>query len=437
MSRTTKGRLYTRSTKKHGRIYCLDYSVKGERFRHKLVDEKGQPITTKKQAELIADTILRPYRARTEATRLRMAKDALSTAEQVATDAEIAALPKMEIERMWARSPWIVNCRGATERRLSPSTIVDNEGMWRRFVTWATNHELIHAESVTSAHATDFRDAIMDSGVSGSRANKIVLCCRVMFKLAGITPNPFDGVRKLAHRPSRRRELTEDELTRICRAAHGEMKPLLAIGLYVGGMRLGDACQLSWDEIDRSFTRIIRINSKTGKEVAVPIRPELAMILQELPRSPGKHVMPEFAKMYKLERSRVSKRVQEHFRLCGIETHRAGTGYRSPKDKKVRAVVEVGYHSLRHSFITICARAGVPLHVIQSLAGHSSPAMQSIYLHSSQADEERAIAALPSVTGKPDPEAADRAKLMTLIESIPIELVRDIIDQIEKTNEQP
>jgi len=45
--------------------------------------------------------------------------------------------------------------------------------------------------------------------------------------------------------PNSRRELTIEELRRVCNAATGELRTLLAIGTYTG-LRLGDAATLRW-----------------------------------------------------------------------------------------------------------------------------------------------------------------------------------------------
>ncbi len=55
----------------------------------------------------------------------------------------------------------------------------------------------------------------------------------------------------------------------------------------------------------------------------------------------------------------------------------------------------VGFHSLRHSFVSFCANAGVPMAVVQSLVGHGSPAMTRHYTHISPEAAANAIQALP------------------------------------------
>src|ERR1035441_9123708 len=82
----------------------------------------------------------------------------------------------------------------------------------------------------------------------------------------------------------------------------------------------------------------------------------------------------------------------EHFENCGITTKR-------DRENGVRRVVEVGFHSLRHTFVSMCAMNNVPLSVVQSLVGHSSPLMTGAYSHSNRLAEQQAVAALPSING--------------------------------------
>jgi integrase len=55
-----------------------------------------------------------------------------------------------------------------------------------------------------------------------------------------------------------------------------------------------------------------------------------------------------------------------------IRIYKPGTGPGTGK----RAVVEIGFHSLRHSFVSMCRTSNVPLAVVESIVGHSNPAMR-------------------------------------------------------------
>lgn len=450
MPRTTKGRIYNRPSKKYGKVYWLDFTINGNRQRYKLTHDDGSPITRKNEAQAEADRILRPYRAKSEAERRRLAVNAMKDAQQAAEDAEQTAKPKTAVADMWKRHPYDKNTRGTTERKLSATTIRDNRSQWEKFETWCHGAEIRFVEDVTPEVAETYRQHLIDSELSGNRINKLVMTCRVMFNLAGIDPNPFDGLRKRNSKPQRRRELTEEELQTVYQDATGELRTLLAVGLYTG-LRLGDAVTVQWEEFARDLSNLIREPSKTSykaDEIVVPTHADLHAVLAETPKADRTgDVMPEFAAIYRDGRSRLAKRIQKHFRNCGIRTHKPGTGYVRNADgsikrtggnsnKKVhtgkRAVVEVGFHSLRHSFVSICARQGVPLHVVQALCGHG-PQIQKIYLHASTSDISRAIAALPSITKAEDTDTAerrDRERFRALADNLTTEEIRKTLKRV-------
>ena len=58
---------------------------------------------------------------------------------------------------------------------------------------------------------------------------------------------------------------------------------------------------------------------------------------------------------------------------------------------------EATFHSLRHTFVSFAANAGVPLHVVQSIVGHESTAMTRHYYHENLAALKNAVSAIPSL----------------------------------------
>ena len=61
---------------------------------------------------------------------------------------------------------------------------------------------------------------------------------------------------------------------------------------------------------------------------------------------------------------------------------------------------EASFHSLRHTFVSLAANAGVPLPVVQSIVGHCSTAMTRHYYHENEADLRRAVEAIPTLDGR-------------------------------------
>lgn len=174
----------------------------------------------------------------------------------------------------------------------------------------------------------------------------------------------------------------------------GEMRVLFAVGIYTG-LRLGDCAQLEWGQVDlvRRFISLVprKTARKNGRSVTIPIHPVLMGILLETdPQRRVGFVMPKLAAQYSIRACTISHEVSRIFREAGIETVVEGQdGWRK------RALVS--FHSLRHTFVSLSANAGVPLAVVQSIVGHATAEMTRHYYHESQGALVSAVAALPDV----------------------------------------
>ena len=114
-------------------------------------------------------------------------------------------------------------------------------------------------------------------------------------------------------------------------------------------------------------------------------------------------------------------------------------GKKKVYDKSTRAVVEVGFHSLRHTWVSLHAMHGTPQAVIQESAGHANPAMTEHYTHVSIDAARRAAEALnlPQLADgdiidvTPEGES-ERAALRQLADTLPIEQVREMLAEAVK-----
>lgn len=287
---------------------------------------------------------------------------------------------------------------------------------------------------------------------------------RTLKKKAGIESNPWANISRKRNISQGRRELTSDELSVIIRTATGELHILFAIGIYTG-LRLGDCCTLRWSEVDLARGLIMRIPNKTArtsaKPVHIPIHPQLGTLLQRLrstrPRarallperagtqaetndrhqsaSAADYVLPETAENYLSNPYAVTTEIQKHFEHCGIRTHKPDTGYvikENARGKKLkiftgkRAVVEVGFHSFRHSFVSLCRETNAPLSVVEAIVGHSNPAMTRHYTHVGELAATRAVAALPALI-TPESETSDKKTDKSAESSDPLKIIGQIV----------
>ena len=209
--------------------------------------------------------------------------------------------------------------------------------------------------------------------------------------------NPWKGItRKSITRANEheRRPLTMDEAARVLSSVSGEMRLLFALGLYTG-LRLGDAATLAWSDVDLSRGFIVTTPAKTvrhGTTARIPIAATLAAMLAETPPKGRRgDVLPELAAEYRRSPRMVSKRVSAVFERAGIVTHSDARG-------RMKEGVDVGFHSLRHTFISLAGNAGVPLDVVRRIVGHTKSSMTDRYFPESDAALLGVVAALPALS---------------------------------------
>lgn len=136
------------------------------------------------------------------------------------------------------------------------------------------------------------------------------------------------------------------------------MRLLFALGIYTG-MRLGDCATLRWGEVDLVRNVIRRIPMKIARRkktpIHIPIHAVLSAMLTEVPpRQRRNDVLPELAGLYRGDPAALSKKIQVHFEANEIST-RSGS-----QEKRIKAAVDVGFHSLRHTFVSLCREANAP-----------------------------------------------------------------------------
>jgi integrase len=298
-------------------------------------------------------------------------------------------------------SAWDAWLSNPKRRNQGESTLAGYSAIWRRFASWISDHEVdiqaLHeaTEATVEAYATN----LWDSGVSPRTYNAHISFLRSMFgalsSRAGLGENVWESVPRMQVDTCGKRDLTVKELKKIVDSAEGSMKAMILLGVYTG-MRLGDACTLSWSSVnlrDRVIDYVPRKTMRLGKAVRVPIHKELLKALRSRKKgAKGDQVFPEHAQLYQSDRTAVSKQFQQHFESNGIRT----VDETKPKHRQ-RVVVRVGFHSLRHSFVSLCAAKGVPQVALMELVGHGSPSMTRVYSHSGDAQKKTAIDSLPSL----------------------------------------
>lgn len=394
------------SVYKKGHVYMARWVVTldGHRKAFTRSTETGdKDEALKKLAEYVA-----PYRLGSKEKILRN-----QVAELGGVKAQIQKIedekPALDLSATWMAYTDAPNRPDSGQR-----TMEGYASQFERFTTWMKkNHPAVtELRGVTEEIAFQFAGELGRKLTPNSFNKYLVLLRRmwkVLHKKARLTCNPWEHLENKLLATHSRRELTIDELKAVCAAVHGEMRILFAVGLYCG-LRLGDAVLLKWSNVDLKRHMIMVVPAKTarrsnGKVLRIPLHGSLYAMLTETPEEDRRvYVMQELAELYERDDTALVKRISEVFKACDIETRCKVEGYS-------RLGVNVGFHSLRHSFVSLSANAGSSLAAVQAVVGHSNPAMTRHYLHADQNVVKNAVYALPDVTGTtPIPEPANAAK---------------------------
>ena len=386
-------------------IYYAAWTVNGKKF----MQTTGK--RDKRQAQTRLDEIMAPF----------LLADKAKTLQHIAgeiegTKSEIARLEDKQHPPLTLKQAWSAYEKAANRPDSGPATLNTYALQWGCFISWVygkppkgkameikgAHPEISLMRDVSKEIAGEYAAHMTGKGVTANTFNKHVRVCELVFRVlrikARITDNPFTEITRKKLLPQSHRELTTEELREVCQKADGELRVMLALGLYLGA-RLGDAALMEWGSADLKKGLVRYTPRKTarrsGKELTVPLHPVLIGILSETPPPERKgYILPGMAKLYN-ERGpyAVARIVQAHFEDCDIKTTREGKG--------VRKVTSAGFHSLRHSAVSLLREAGAPLSVTMAIVGHSSLAMHDTYTHAGEAALRQAVASLPTVIGDP------------------------------------
>ena len=248
---------------------------------------------------------------------------------------------------------------------------------------------------------------------------------------AGIVENPFAAIPMLKKESESREAFSEDELTIIRDNLDDFTRPLFTIAIATA-LREGDICTLKWSEIDFKRDLVVKRMRKTGNMVEIPIMPPLRFYLLQLQTdsAESEYVLPQHADMYLNNSSGVSYRIKQFLEnKCHIATTKKLEG-------RSRAVSVKDLHSCRHTFCYYAGLYGIPLSIVQSIVGHMTPEMTKHYsAHASLSAKREQMRQLPefmmlSGMESMDFEAAEREELQALISTLPIEKVRQLLQEL-------
>ena len=358
----------------------------------------------------------------------------LDTQEKIVS--KVAEIRQLKVVHQAQSSDvWKLYINSANRPDTGAKSLAEQQRLFERFGNWMHTHYHCGVDGTTPVAASEFMHEIGEQ-VSNRTFDGYAATLRLVFKTVyrqlGMTENPFENIR---HRPLEtisRREFTAEQVqkifdgfkdgffyeteveglgpgrTRLREIKRLEYKPLYKEEMEVlmklccfSGCDGQSGCLMKWENIDFDKNQINYVRLKTRKKrnahvISLPMHPTLrdallsAMEWRE-PDSP--YILPNVARRYQRNRSGVQQDAMKIFRCAlGVET----TTHDTDGTRRSIGANVYSLHSFRHTFVSICANAGVPLAIVAEIVGHGNPAMTRHYTHVNDTAKEKAIEVLPS-----------------------------------------
>ena len=258
------------------------------------------------------------------------------------------------------------------------------------------NTRAIFVSDITPEVAWAYSCAIGERDVTVKTRNNEIGHLRTVWKMlekhGKVELNPWTLARVGRNRDEEKhgRAFTDEEIERllsIAKTMGKEWEGVITVALYTG-LRMSDVTHLVWSGdpkkvviADIEGARIYGTPSKTarrGVRVNIPMHPRVVEILSETTRD-GEYVFPWRAK-----------------HPCSGNRRKGDVWFSDIMDAAgivAEKGEKVSFHSLRHTFVTRLADAGVAEDVRMRLAGHTNAVTHGVYTHE-DSQSKAAIGAL-------------------------------------------
>jgi len=264
----------------------------------------------------------------------------------------------------------------------SENTIRSYRGIIRRLTGRVGADRLL--QSVSGA---DLSSYIRDEGIAKTTQHKryrhLKAFLRWCLKEKIIPRNPLGGVEPPDKPEKLPKVMSEADLKRICDALREEYEALRARGhcregeliwyiplfrfAFYTGMRASELGRLRWGHIDFSERLIYIYEQKNKKEQTIPLNAKAKEVLEGLERGAPE----DFVFTSPAQTARERK----------IRSFRDNASRTFTRAKRLAEIDRpITFHSLRHGFCTMLAKAGKPAYVIKAAARHADIATSMIYV---------------------------------------------------------
>jgi integrase len=232
----------------------------------------------------------------------------------------------------------------------------------------------------------EFAEKRQDQGAGTAMVNRSLACLRRMLRIAhedGCIQN-VPKIRFLKEPPARKGFLELQKFEELLALLSTHLRPLISL-LYYCGVRVGEALQIDWTQVNLD-ARIIRLDEEQTKNAearTVPLPSVLVMMLAE--------IEPKVGRVFSDTNLRTEW--QKSCAACGL-----GTRTRiEPEDEDGHVWYKYSgllIHDLRWSAVRNLVNAGVPERVAMKISGHKTRAVFDRYHIVSTVDVTNAMRTL-------------------------------------------
>jgi len=257
-------------------------------------------------------------------------------------------------------------------------------------------------EHLTDKDIRTFRDGEKKLGKSVTTCNQFVKVVRMALRVARIRGvirrNPAEGLPPLVNTErARRLPFTLPEVKLMLKAANWEWRGAVLLGLY-GGLRVKDATDLRWRDVDMKggvISYVPRKTRRTGKVVVLPMHSALKKWMQSQRKRLNDvvFVLPSLAERPTGGRAGLSREF-----IGVMETAEVSRSGEQQAEGETGAKVPVrSFHSLRHTAASLMAKGGVVRELRMEVVGHSSEEVHAGYTHHEVETLRGAVNSIPDV----------------------------------------
>jgi integrase len=257
-------------------------------------------------------------------------------------------------------------------------------------------------ESITTKDIRSFRDNAKKKGNKGKTCNHKLKALRSLFADAVradlLLRNPAVSIKPQPEIDSVEREpFTLDQIQALVACADTEWKGMTLLGA-LAGLRLQDAACLVSDNVDMERGVLHFIPMKTDRKktvVEIPMHRDLSQYFEDNPPPPFKKtpIFPSLAGKSPGGREGLSWQFGNLMDEVGIDRQTD----KVKAHKRARATPKLSFHSLRHTFTSLLAKADVPQEVRMKMTGHMESTTHQKYTHQEMSTLREGVGRLPSI----------------------------------------